>query len=187
MDPVLSLALSLQSNKGVYALLLGSGTSRAAGIPTGWEVVEDLIKKIAFLRREECDDDPAGWYLKTFGTSPNYSDLLAQIAKEPAERTQLLRGYFEPTSDERERGVKTPTTAHKEIARLVSKGYIRVIVTTNFDRLVETALETEGVVPTVISSPDAAFGALPLVHTPCCVVKIHGDYMDTRIGTRPRS
>ena len=185
MDPVLSLALSLQSNKGVYALLLGSGASRAAGIPTGWEVVEDLIKKISLLRGEECDDDPAGWYLKTFGTSPDYSELLAQVAKEPAERTQLLRGYFEPTSEERERGVKTPTIAHKEIARLVSKGYIRVIVTTNFDRLVGTALETEGIVPTVISSPDAVVGALPLVHTRCCVVKVHGDYMDTRIRNTP--
>ena len=127
-----------------------------------------------------------GWYLETFGTAPNYSDLLAQIAKEPAERTQLLRAYFEPTPDERERGIKTPTIAHEEIARLVSKGYIRVIVTTNFDRLVETALETAGVVPTVISSPDSAVGALPLVHTSCCVVKIHGDYMDTRIRNTPK-
>jgi hypothetical protein len=30
---------SIYSNKGVFALLLGSGISRSAGIPTGWEVV----------------------------------------------------------------------------------------------------------------------------------------------------
>jgi hypothetical protein len=37
VDPMLSLAFSVHSNKGVFALLLGSGVSRASGIPTGWE------------------------------------------------------------------------------------------------------------------------------------------------------
>lgn len=57
LDPLTSLSFSVYSNKGVYALLLGSGVSRAAGIPTGWEIVADLIRKIAeveggnFIRR----------------------------------------------------------------------------------------------------------------------------------------
>lgn len=32
-------------NRGVYALLLGSGVSRAAGIPTGWEITMELVKR----------------------------------------------------------------------------------------------------------------------------------------------
>ncbi len=40
IEPIVSLAFSLHANKGVYALLLGSGVSRSAGIPTGWEVVK---------------------------------------------------------------------------------------------------------------------------------------------------
>jgi hypothetical protein len=32
------LAFSVYEGKGVFALLLGSGLSRAAGIPTGWEI-----------------------------------------------------------------------------------------------------------------------------------------------------
>jgi hypothetical protein len=35
VDPYTSLAFSVYGNKGVYALLLGSGVSRAAGVPTG--------------------------------------------------------------------------------------------------------------------------------------------------------
>jgi hypothetical protein len=182
IDPFLSLALSVQSNRGVYALLLGSGISRAAQIPTGWEIVEDLIRKIARLREQECGADPGAWYTETFGAAPNYSDLLADVAKAPAERAQLLREYFEPTPEERERDLKVPTKAHKAIARLVSKGYLRVIVTTNFDRLMEAALAAEGITPTVLSTPDAIQGGLPIVHTPCCVVKVHGDYMDSRIS-----
>ena len=185
LDPVLSLALSLHSNKGVYALLLGSGISRAAQIPTGWEIVEDLIRKIATLRGQECGTDPAAWYQTAFDGPPNYSDLLAEIARTPAERAQLLRNYFEPTEDEKNHGVKVPTTAHRAIARLAAKGYIRVILTTNFDRLLEAALEAEGVRADVITTADAVEGAMPLVHTSCCLIKIHGDYADSRIKNTP--
>lgn len=59
IDRLVSLALSMQANPGVYAVLLGSGISRAAGIPTGWEVVLDLIKKLACAQGADCDPDPA--------------------------------------------------------------------------------------------------------------------------------
>lgn len=60
-----------------------------------------------------------------------------------------------------------------------------MILTTNFDRLIEEALEEEGVVPDVISSDDDLQGAMPYVHTRCVVVKLHGDYRDTRIKNTP--
>jgi hypothetical protein len=64
---------------------------------------------------------------------------------------------------------------------LVAAGHVRVIITTNFDRLIENALRENGVEPTVITSDDALKGAVPLIHSRCYVVKIHGDYLDTRI------
>ena len=45
--PELSLAFPLYSGPGTYALLLGSGVSRAAGVPTGWAVTLDLVRKLA--------------------------------------------------------------------------------------------------------------------------------------------
>lgn len=185
IDPILSLSFSLNSNKGVYALLLGSGVSRSAGVPTGWEVVIDLVRKLAHVKGGDCDPDPVAWYTKTYGKEPDYSDLLGELGKAPAERSQLLRAYFEPTEEEKERGLKVPAIAHKAIAELVAKGYLRVILTTNFDRLLEDALLAEGVTPTVISSPDAVEGAIPLVHSNCTIVKLHGDYLDTRIKNTP--
>ena len=185
IDPVHSLAFSIQANPGVYAVLLGSGVSRAAKIPTGWDITVDLIRKIAALGKETCEPDPEGWYGCRFGRAPEYSDLLDAIAKTPAERQQLLRAYWEPDDREREDGWKQPTAAHRSIAALASGGYIRVIVTTNFDRLMEGALNDVGVVPTVFSSPDQVQGALPIVHTRCCVFKVHGDYLDTRIRNTP--
>jgi hypothetical protein len=185
LDPLISLAFSMQSNKGAYALLLGSGVSRSSRIPTGWEIVLELIRKVAALSEEQCEPDPAVWYAAKFGEQPDYGRLLDMVAKTPSERQQLLRGYFEPSDDERSQGMKMPTKAHRAIAKLAFAGYIRVIVTTNFDRLMERALEDEGIAPVVLSSPDHIEGAMPLAHMKCCVVKVHGDYLDTRIRNTP--
>jgi hypothetical protein len=185
LDPVISLAFSVYSGSGNYALLLGSGISRSAGIPTGWDIVLDLIQKVAALKDEDCAPDPAAWYQTAFGKEPDYSDVLAMLAVAPAERRQLLNAYFEPTREERDQGRKAPTAAHKAIASLVASGFVKVIVTTNFDRLLERALEEAGVAPSVIASSDAIRGAVPLAHAPCTIIKIHGDYLDTRIKNTP--
>jgi hypothetical protein len=181
IDPMTSLAFSVYSGKGVYALLLGSGVSRASGIMTGWDIVQDLIRKLATVEGKDCGESPADWYEATYGKEPDYSDLLEMLAKSSAARGHLLRSYFEQTEQDREEGKKAPTAAHKAIARLVSTGYARVIVTTNFDRLLEQALDAEGVIPTVISTADAVKGAVPLVHSRCTLIKVHGDYLDARL------
>ena len=181
ISPIDSLAFSIQANPGVYALLLGSGASRSAGVPTGWEIVLDLIGKLAAARGQSAVPDLEQWYCEEYGEAADYSNLLSQLAISPSERQQLLRPYIEPTDQDREEGLKQPTATHRSIALLVAQGFIKVIVTTNFDRLLEKALEDVGVIPTVLSSSEQVEGALPLIHTKCCVFKVHGDYMDTRI------
>lgn len=171
----------MRASPGVYALLLGSGVSRSAGIPTGWEVVLDLIRRVAAAEGEPLGDDPAAWYAGKYGVQPGYSDLLDRLCRTPIERQQLLKGYFEPTSEERDIQLKLPTPAHHAVAELMEAGLIRVVVTTNFDRLLEQALEQRGIVPTVIGSPDQAKGMIPLTHQKHCIIKVHGDYLDTRI------
>jgi len=161
--------------------LLGSGVSRAANVPTGWEVTLDLIRRLAAIMDEKPAPDPEQWYRDRFAREPEYSSLLQQLAKTPTERQQLLRGYFEPSNESNENSDKQPTDAHRAIATLVAQGYFRVILTTNFDRLLETALLDENITPTVLSSADHVRGAMPLIHTSCCVFKVHGDYLDSRI------
>src|SRR4051812_46525618 len=135
IDPLVQLAFNVQSNPGVFAVLLGSGISRSSGIPTGWEVVLDLVRKLAAAEGENCEPDPEAWYLARYGRAPGYAELLDQAAPTPALRQQLLRGYFEPTEEEYAEGRKMPTKAHQAIARLMQQGLIRVAITTNFDRL----------------------------------------------------
>lgn len=186
IDAIHSLAFSIQANRGVYAVLLGSGVSRVAKVPTGWEITLDLVRKLAEVSGEPCEPSPEQWYRKKFRRDPDYSALLDAVAKTPAERQQLLRGYWEASEQEREEGAKQPTAAHRAIASLAVQGFVKVIVTTNFDRLMETALADVGIAPTILSTPDQVHGALPLIHARCCLFKVHGDYLDTRICNTPQ-
>jgi hypothetical protein len=49
----------------------------------------------------------------------------------------------------------------------------------------EKALSEQGITPTIISTEDEMKGAMPFVHNDCTIVKLHGDYMDTRIKNTP--
>lgn len=180
-DPVTQLAFSIHENKGVFAVLLGSGLSRSAEIPTGWEITLDLVRRVATAQGVEAQPDWAKWYREKTGEEPNYSVLLEDIASSPDERRAILHRYIEPDEQDRDEGRKIPTKAHHAIAQLVRSGHVRVIVTTNFDRLMENALREQGVEPTVVSSADALAGAEPLTHSRCYLLKLHGDYKDARI------
>ena len=178
LPPFDALALSLHHSPGVHAILVGSGLSRAAGIPTGWEITLDLIRRLAALDGVTEHEDWAAWYRGKYVKEPSYSEILDALASTQAERRAILHGYIEPAEGEEAR---KPTKAHHAIAQLVASGAVRVIITTNFDRLIENALREAGIEPTVIAGDDAVAGATPLVHAKCTVIKVHGDYLDTRI------
>jgi len=180
-DDVTQLAFSVYESKGVFAVLLGSGLSRSAEIPTGWEITLDLVKRAAVAQGVEDQPDWAAWYRETTGEEPNYSTLLEKLASSPDERRAIMHRYIEPDADDREAGRKIPTAAHHAIANLVAGGFIRVIITTNFDRLMENALREKGIEPTIVSSVDALAGAEPITHSSCYILKLHGDYKDARI------
>jgi predicted ATPase len=185
IEPTVSLALTLESNPGAYACLLGSGVSATSGIPTGWGIVVDLVERVARSLGEDPGDDPAAWYEARYGEEPNYSKLLDEVARTPTERARLLKSYFEPTEHERQQHLKEPTPAHRALASLAKRGVLRMFVTTNFDRLLERALEDENITPTVVSSADDLQGASPLTVGDITIVKVNGDYLDARIKNTP--
>ncbi|MDF7815167.1 SIR2 family protein [Hymenobacter sp. YC55] len=185
MDASLSLAITLNKTKGATALLLGSGISSAAGILTGWGVTLNLVQQVAALQKADPDPDPATWYKNKYGEEPDYAKLLELLAPTATERQRLLRDYFIPTEEDRDQNRKTPTKAHRAIAELVSKGYIRVILTTNFDPLLEQALEEVGVHPSIVSDVSGIKGMMPMQHEQITIIKLHGHYLDTRLRNTP--
>jgi hypothetical protein len=177
MDPLITVAMTIASGPGTYALLLGSGVSRSSGIRTGYEIILDLISAVAGMQNEAVGEDPLAWFKSTFGMEATYSTILEQLAGSNADRSALLKQYFEPEAGQ---PTHIPQAGHHAIAELVKAGIIRLIITTNFDRLLERALEEHGVSPTIVSTEDDATGALPIQHTPCYILKLHGDYKDIR-------
>lgn len=181
LEPISALAFEMHAAKGVFALLIGSGVSRSAKIPTGWEITLDLVRQVAVLKGDDPEPDPGAWYERTYNKAPDYSDLLDQLATTQALRQQVIRPYIEPDAEQRARGERLPTAAHKAIAELVAQGYVRVVLTTNFDQLLEQALADLGVRPVILASADHIAGAMPLAHAGPTIIKLHGDYLDTRI------
>ncbi|WP_100401404.1 SIR2 family protein [Bacillus sp. FJAT-42315] len=178
-EKLLSLAFSVEANKGVYALLLGSGISYAAGIPTGRGVLRELCRRMMQVSGDN-EEDPMGWYEKKYGKTPLYNEVIEILAKTSSERNGLLKEFFEPTPEEIKEKQKIPTDAHHALAKLVQKGYVKVIVTTNFDRLLEHALDELSIQYQTVYHQTDIEGMKPLAHAQCTILKINGDYRDTR-------
>lgn len=175
LDDLLTVAFAMESNPGAYALLIGAGVSRSAGIPTAWDVINDMTAKLAQLLGES-PADPLDWYENRFGEEPSYPAVLRRLGPTRFERQALLRKYFE-TSQESE-AAPTPAPAHHAIADLVRLGVVKVIITLNFDRMIETALRQAGIEPVVVVTEPDIRGLAPLHTLACCIIHLHGDYLN---------
>ncbi len=177
VDPRTALATSIHAAPGVYAVLVGSGVSSGAGVPTGWQVLQDLIRRIALAEgvdEAELGGRPDLWWSARSGREPRYDELVAALAETDAARQSLLRGYFDPPASVG--GPIEPTPGLRALATRCASGHIRVILTTNFDRLLERALDDAGASAQVIATPEGVEGMTPLAHASTTVLKLHGDY-----------
>lgn len=179
-DELIQPSFAIFNSPGVYALLLGSGISRAAQIPTGYEVILDLISKVAASINEEITSDPIEWYENRFTEKAEYDKLLKKLGNTPADRQAILKKYFEPSDEDLEEGRKVPTKAHNAIAWLIKHRFIRVVVTTNFDRLLEKALSNIGIEAQVVIENSIQHMS-PLQHADVTIIKIHGDYLEINL------
>ncbi|MGH2968857.1 MAG: SIR2 family protein [Solirubrobacteraceae bacterium] len=102
--------------------------------------------------------------------------MLALIAPDPAIRREYLAAFFEG---------KEPGRTHEMLAGLAARGLARVFVTTNFDRLLEHALQARGIEPIVVASDADLQAAPPREHAHCVVLKPHGDYLRQTIRNTP--
>ncbi|WP_423489009.1 SIR2 family protein [Mycobacteroides sp. PCS013] len=179
LSPLIRLATAIHAQRGVYALLVGSGVSRAAEIPTGWDIQKDLVRKAAAAMNSDEElarTNPQEWWSQYGGGSEfGYSSVLAALTDSSAARQGLLEPYFFPSADD---GHKRPTAAHHAIAQLVKQGYIRVVLTTNFDNLLEQAFQSEGVAVQTVNRAEQIPTSKPLAQAAATIIKINGDWTD---------
>lgn len=176
LDPIVSLAVAIAEGPGSYAVLVGSGASRDAGVPTGgevfWLAVEDLFK----LQRQSAEpptrEQLEGFLVELGEGEWTYSRVLETLAPDPATRRDYLAKHFEG---------RAPAETHELLAGLAADGLVRVFVTTNFDRLLEHALQARGIEPVVVTDGVSLSTAVPREHAEVYILKPHGDYLQQTI------
>ena len=98
--------------------------------------------------------DPTDWVDEM--TRRGVRSFGEQLAPTEGARQALLRPFFDPAPSNGR--VVRASEAHRAIARLAAQGRVRLLLTTNFDQLMEHALAEVGVTPQVISSASAIAG-----------------------------
>jgi hypothetical protein len=180
LDPIVSLSVAIAEAPGSHAFFLGSGISREAGVPTGQQVFWQAAGELHRLE-EATDGTPdkkrlRKWLKEAHRDQLGYSDLLELIAPDPANRRDYLAKHFEG---------REPGKAHQQLASLAEQGEVKVLVTTNFDRLLEHSLQARGIEPVLITSAADLSSAPRREHASCYVLKPHGDYLQETIRNTP--
>ena len=181
MDPVVSLSVAIAEAPGSYAFLLGSRVSSDAGVPTGqevfWRAVADLYRTAHGAAETPGEEEVAAWLTEISRRAKlTYSEVLEEIAPDAPTRRAVLATHFEQVE---------PAPTHELLAQLAERGLVRAFVTTNFDRLLERALQARGIEPVVVTSDADLASAPSREHADCYVLKTHGDYLQETIRNTP--
>jgi hypothetical protein len=145
-------------------LLLGAGASVMSGIPTADDLADQIARHGYCLAHNLATGDPSverSDWVQWLGTLPWYQDGLPLERRYPLLAEKLLqpgeerKRFFQQAI--RVRSTK-PSRGYLELAELVGKGWIRTLLTTNFDDLVYVACRGnfDAASITAIKNPDQA-------------------------------
>jgi len=177
--------------------LLGAGASAAAGVPTAAQIVGDLLLRLyadtfGLVRQALDTTDPAvmarvrAYYdgangMPPLGSPEDYSAAFAAAMPDPEVRRQYLRQLV---------AEKEPCFGQRVLGAAVAAGAVDLLVTTNFDDLIERAvtdahaarrggparlLTVAALGSTVRATVAAADDDWPLL------VKLHGDFREDQL------
>lgn len=109
-----------RENNDRYVLLLGAGASMSSEVPPTPTIISELLNKYGTM------------YLGNGGQLDQFDQFWNQTESD------LRHQYLQPYLDQK------PSVGYEKLAELVSRGYIRLIVSFNFDILPQIAIESAG-------------------------------------------
>jgi len=195
-------AVAVARDATAHGLVVVAGAGLSMGPPSslpGWTAInnaflENLALRLAAHTGGEVGYDVAEFVLERRETADvAQPDLQAQLAEESLGEQYFA--LFKPLD------IATWNDGHAAIAALAATGFLRAVVTTNFDRLIELAIDAAGGHASVYCAPDD-FERLSneLVDGPAPVaipvIKVHGsvdraatmvDTLRQRVVGRPKS
>ena len=152
-DSMNAAAVWQQATAHGLVVLAGAGVSMGppSSLP-GWTDINDAFLDNLGLLLARHTDGEVGYDIAHFvlerrdAAAVVQPDLQAQLAEESLSERYF--GLFEPLD------IETWNDGHAAIAALAATGLLRAVVTTNFDRLIELAVDAAGARATVYCSPD---------------------------------
>ena len=195
------LALAFSRRAPRMTWLLGAGASAMSGIPTAGALITRFIRDLYAAEqgcnieeldlgdtrlREKLDryyDRIPGMPLA--GDAEQYAALFERVYPDPSDRAGLI--------EELVAGAR-PNFGHHALAALMAADAARMVVTTNFDDLVEQAarevLDSDLVEPrrplTVASLDDADAASRALIRDRWpLLIKLHGDFRSVQLKNAP--
>lgn len=191
------LGRSLAVQASQFAWFLGAGSSAAANVPTGHDMIVDFKARlfcaaIGVPRREIDPTDPI--WLERINSHFDGKHGLPPDG-DPGEYAAAFEAAFPSESERRsyiDQAVKkgAPSFGHRVLGALIASGQIPCLFTTNFDPLIERcAIVTDELLPVdrkvhltvaALDSFERADRCLRESAWPL-LVKLHGDYQSTRL------
>jgi NAD-dependent SIR2 family protein deacetylase len=169
------------------AWLLGAGASADAGVPTAGQLIDELLAVMYCsdngIRRSDLARDPRwqqrvrGFYDGRHGLPPLadnafYSAIFEMVYRDRDARARFVRGQL---------AGRRPHPGQHMLAALVAAGLTPVLITTNFDTLLEDAirpaLDPDAPARLTVLDPESSTRAAFTLATDArpLLIKIHGD------------
>lgn len=184
-------------NPSSYAWLLGAGASATAGIPTGYQMIQEFRAQLyasetGISSREIDSSDPL--WLERIDLHHDRKGLLPP-KWSPSEYSRAFEALY-PTQEDRRLYIKrqvskgSPSLGHKVLGSLLCSSQTCCVFTTNFDSLIE---DSATVAAQLLPSSNRASATLAAIdnsaraETCLCenewplIVKLHGDYQSTEL------
>lgn len=180
MNDLLPLITNLATRNRDYVVFMGAGFSKDAGVKSGWDILIETLKPL-YVDETGISELPEDYYSKIENwylshekyNTLGYSEILELFYKGEIERREYLRAFFASAQ---------PGEAHRQVALMVKNQLIRFVFTTNFDDLIEKALDELGVGYDVIFSDHILAGSKSWDKVKTCrIYKMHGDYKTGKV------
>ena len=156
-------------SKGMkFCFLIGAGASMSSGIPSGADLARKWIREI----EEDCGkDDFAKWKNKVGISEDNVGEFYPQIYEKrfghiPESGYDCIRHYMEG---------KEPSLGYLILANIMVREKHNVVITTNFDNLLEDAIRTYTKEKPFIAGHEALADYVPKRSDRPIILKVHRD------------
>jgi len=184
-------------NPSGFAWLLGAGASATAGIPTGYQMIQEFRTRLfasdTGISLREIDPADPVWQsridrhherqdrLPSKGDPSEYCRAFETLYPTPEDRRLYIRNQVNKGS---------PSLGHKVVGSLLGSRQTPCVFTTNFDSLIESAATIasqmlpagERAVPTLAAIDNAARAETCLRESEWpLIVKLHGDYQSVEL------